>query len=288
MKIHAYRVQQAGPISLTQVLAHIHALPLDQRLVETTGVPTRVEEAVPGTDSWAVDFAAIRHEGPGRAAIDSPIEDFDLEEEEGFGHETALYFDAATQFATLQYNHYGPRVARIQNYLYTFARRLAGDGLDITQYGFGFTPVLKADASDRLNHMGIVKNIEISFYVPGVMAQPNAERQSLNSFLDNPLVGSADRIRLQISAGRARATSLAANHVRQIVSDLMGARDDVDALNITAQETEDSPKEAIDFIEARLEADIPVARVGRRYGRSERWAALRQAYDTWNTNGYFR
>jgi type IV pilus biogenesis protein CpaD/CtpE len=287
MKIHAFRVHQAGPISLHQVLEHIHALPLEERLIEISGVPLRVEESILGQDSWAVDFAAIRHEGPGRAAIDAPIEDFDLQEE-GFGHETAFYFDTATQFATLQYNHYGPRIARIQNYLYAFARRIAGDGLDITQYGFGFTPVLKADAAERLNHMGIVKNIEISFHVPGVMAQPDGERQSLNSFLNNPLVGSADRIRIQLSAGRARATSLAVNHVRQIVTDLMGARDDVDALNITAQETEDSPKEPVDFIEARLEADIPVAKVGRRFGRDERLSALRQAYDTWNANEYFR
>lgn len=288
MKIHAYRVIQAGPISLSQVFEHINALPLDQRLIDVSGIPLRVEEAAPGTNSWAIDFAAIRHEGPGRAAIDAPIEDFDLEEEEGFGHETALYFNATNQFATLQYNHYGPRIARLQSYLYAFARRIAGDGLDATQYGFGFTPVLKADAADRLNHMGIVKNIEVSFYVPGVLAQPDGERQSLNSFLDNPLMGSAERVRLQISAGRARATSLAVNHVKQLVTDLLGARDDVDALRITAQETEDAPKEPVDFIEARLEADIPVARVGRRYGRNERWAALRQAYDTWNANGQFQ
>ncbi|MET4244607.1 DUF6731 family protein [Bradyrhizobium sp. RT10b] len=288
MKIHAFRVIQAGPISLQDVFSHIHSLPLDQRLIDSNGTPLRIEEAVPGTSVWSVDFAAIKHEGPGRAAFDAPIEDFDLEDQEGFGHETALYFDASMQFLTLQYNHYGPRIARIQSYLYYFARSLAGEGLDTTQYGFGFTPVLKADAADRLNHMGIVKNIEISFYVPGMLAQQNTERQSLNSFLDNPLVGSAEKIRISLSAGRARAGSLAVNHVKQIVHDLLGARDDVDALNITAQESEEAPKEPVDFIEARLEADIPVARVGRRYGRPERWAALKQAYDTWNANGLFR
>ena len=288
MKIHAYRVLQAGPVSLAEVLDHIHGLPLDQRLVDISGVPLRVEDARPGQNIWAVDVAAIKHDGPGRASIDAPIEDFDLQEEEGFGHETAFYFDASSQFLTLQYNHFGPRIARIQNYLYGFSRRLAGEGLEANQYGFGFIPVLKADAAERLSHMGIVKNIEVSFYVPGVLAQSNGERQSLNSLLDNPLVGSAEKIRLQLSAGRARGMSLAVTHVHQLITDLLGARDDVYDLNITAQETEDSSKEPVDFIEARLEADIPVARVGRRYGRTERWAALKQAYDIWTTNGNFQ
>jgi hypothetical protein len=184
-------------------------LPLDQRLIDLSGTKLRIEEAVSGGNLWSVDFATIKHEGPGRAAVDAPIEDFDLEDQEGFGHETALYFDASTQFLTLQYNHYGPRIARIQSYLYHFARKLAGDGLDTIQQGFGFTAVLKADAADRLNHMGIVKNIEVSFNVPGVLAQPDNERQSLNSFLNNPLVSSAEKIRIQLSAGRARAGSLA-------------------------------------------------------------------------------
>jgi hypothetical protein len=234
-----------------------------------------------------VDFAGIKHDGPGKVSAVTPIEDFDLTEEEGFGHETAMCFDTQSKFMTLQYNHYGPRISRIQTYLYHFARTLAVDPNNPNE-GFGFTPVLKADAADRLNHMGIVKNIAISFYVPGVRAQPDGHgRQSLNSFLDNPLIGSAERVRLQLSAGRARPSSIAVNQVQSIVADLLGVRDDVFDLKVVAQENEDAPKEPVDFIEARLEADIPVARVGRRYGLQERWAALRQAFNTWNANGQF-
>ena len=67
MKIHAYRVFQAGPISLNQVFLHIQGLPLDQRLIDVSGTPLRVEEAIPGGNEWSVDFAAIKREGPGRA-----------------------------------------------------------------------------------------------------------------------------------------------------------------------------------------------------------------------------
>jgi hypothetical protein len=286
MKIHAYKVIQVGNVSLAELFAHVVALPLDQRL-KRGFYPLRIEDAVPAGNFWMVDFTGIHHEGPGKASAATPVEDFDLADEEGYGHETAMCFDSQSEFMTLQYNHYGPRMARIQTYLYQFARLLAVDGHDPNLHGFGFTPVLKPDAAERLNHLGIVKNIDISFYVPGVRAQPNEGRQSLNSLLDSPLVGSSERIRLQLSASRMRGTSLAVNHVKSLVTDLLGVRDEVYDLKITAQENEDAPKEPVDFIEARLEADIPVVRAGRRYGRPERWAALRQAFDTWAANGQF-
>jgi hypothetical protein len=98
--------------------------------------------------------------------------------------------------------------------------------------------------------------IEISFFVPGLLSHEASSQQSLSSFLDNPLVGSADRIRIQLSASRGRAASLAVNHARSIVSELIGIREDVLELHVLAKETEDSPSEPVDFINARLEADI--------------------------------
>jgi hypothetical protein len=73
--------------------------------------------------------------------------------------------------------------------------------------------------ADRLNRMQPIKNIELSLYVPGALAQPQGERQSLNSFLDNPLVGSAAKIRMQISAGRERGASLSVDDVRNLIRD---------------------------------------------------------------------
>jgi hypothetical protein len=241
VKIHAYQILQSGDIPLDEVFAHINALPLERRLREISGSPLRLETANKTGTSWYLDFTGIRHEGPGRASADSPVSDFDLADTEGFGHETAACFDAASGFMTLQYNHIGPRSSRIRNYLFGFVNEMVDDRG--TTRGFGFIPVLKPEAADRLNHMGIVKNIEISFFVPGILSQEASSRQSLSSILDNPLVGSADRIRIQLSASRGRAGSLAVNHVRSIVSELIGIRDDVSELNVLAKETEDSPSE---------------------------------------------
>ena len=73
--------------------------------------------------------------------------------------------------------------------------------------------------------------------------------------------------------------------VKEMVSELLGLRDDVSAIQIMGMETEDSPQEPLDLLEARLEADPPVVKTGRRYGRQERWAALMQTFDIWHGNG---
>jgi len=293
MKIHAYRIVPRGNITLDAVLEHLSALSLQQRLRTVSDVQMRLEEGVKQNNGWLLDFGMIRHDGPGRASATTPIADFDLQDDEGFGQETAAYFDPGTGFMTLQYNHYGPRQGRIQSYLYRFACALAGeteaDELPEARNGFTLVPVLKAEAANRLDRMGIVKNVEISFFVPGIVAQQGNTRQSLGSLLNMPLLGGAENVRIQVSASRGRAGSLIVNHVRQAVTDLLGLRENVAQLSVVAKETEDSPNEAVDFLEARLRADIPVPLgAGRRYGRDARLQALRQAFETWRANGQLR
>lgn len=251
-----------------------------------SGSQIRLETAEPLGNYWLLDFGGIRHEGPGRASIDTPIEDFDLSEQEGFGHETAGCFDG--QFLVLQYNHFGPRISRIREYLSLVSQELAGATGAGGEQIFSFVAVLKEDAHERLGQMGLVKSMEISFYVPGVVANNGSARPSLSGILSTPLIGTAAKVRIQVAASRDRGASLALNQVHQAIDDLVGLREDVSELQIVAKESEDAPSEPVDFLEARLEADIPVARTGRRYGRTDRWSALQQALETWRRNGQLR
>lgn len=287
MKIHSYKVFEQGPVALTDILNHLQGISLAQRLRNVSGAQIRLE-AVQSTGSiWLLDFGGIRHDGPGRASANQPIEDFDLQAHEGFGHETAACFDG--EFLILQYNHFGPRISRIREYLSQIGQQLAGPAGAGQGQVINFITVLKGDALDRLGRMGLVKSMEFSFYVPGVAAaNDGAARPSLSGLLSNPLIGTAAKVRVQVSAARDRTSSLVINHVQQAIDDLIGVRDEVSELQIVAKEAEDSPREQVDFLDARLEADIPVQRTGRRYGRAERWVALRQALDTWRANGQLK
>jgi hypothetical protein len=286
LKAHAYHIVPRGQVSLQQVFEHIEGVSLRQRLKVVSGVPMRLEFCAKQGRYWLLDFTLIRRKGPGRASPTTPVVDFDLAEDEGFGEETAAVYNPSTGFMVLQYNHFGPRQPRIQSYLYRHGLVVAGhaeqEELPGGQFGFDLHPVLTIEAADRLENLGIVKTISASFRVPGILARPEARRRSLSGLLDMPLMGGAQTVQFQISAGRGKEASLAPSRVKQAVRDLLSVREEITALSIVAKENEDAPREPIDFLDARLEAEVTVPLVGRRYPRAERLAALRQTFETWS------
>lgn len=70
-----------------------------------------------------------------------------------------------------------------------------------------------------------------------------------------------------------------------MTEELLGLGDEVEALEAVIKETDDSANEPIDLLDARLTADAKVTRAGRRYARSDRWAALAGALDNWTNTG---
>lgn len=286
MKIHAFRISQRGTITLEEVLTHISSLPLDDRLRDISGCGIRLEDGRQGTSSWFLDFGALQHDGPGRASPLDPIRDFDLEEHEGFGQETAAYYHINQKAFILQYNHFGPRISKIQAYLSDFARLLnkQAGGLATEDDGFMLIPILKPEAADRLKQMSIVKSIEIALFVPGVLASKFDFAPSLRQILDGPLVASAESFKFQLSVSRKKGKSLSLEHVKQLAKDLLGVRDDVSTIQITAMESDDAPREPLDLLEARLIADPVIRKSGRRYARDDRWSALKHTFDIWLDN----
>ncbi len=291
MKIHGYRVEPRGQIALDAVLNHLQALPLAARTRTVWEVPMRLETAIRQGAYWLLDFAMIRREGPGRGSIENPITDFDLRDNEGFGEETAGCFHRASGFMTLQYNHRGPRHGRIQSYLFRFAQLLAGlpEGDDEVERDNGFTllPILTAQAAARLDQMDIVKKIEMSFYVPRLAARAAHQRQSLGGFLELPLLGHAEKVKLEITASQRRGSSLNPRNIRRTVRELLGAREDLLSLNVVAKEADEDRGQAIDFLEERLVTDVSLVlrRGSRRYAKEDRFAELVRAFTQWRHDG---
>ncbi len=289
LKVHGYHVAPRQDVPLTQVLEFISNLQLARRLISVFGVPTRLESCREKRGFWLLDFTLIRDKGPGRSSPAEETQDFELAEGEGFGEETAALFDPATGFMTLQYNHYGPRSARIQAYLNAMARRAVnpqqhGHAPD-DPYGFDLNPLLTAAAIERLDDFELVKSISASFYVPGVRARPEARRRSISGFLDLPLTGGAEQLKFKISAGRKKENHLSKSRVVQAVRELLGSPDDLSDLTVIAKRNEDAPSEPIDFLDARVEADEAIVADGSRYPRRERQRALARVFKEWRDAG---
>src|SRR5215212_946265 len=162
MKVHAFRVEPQGVVTLPEVLERISKRPFRDRRVTEGKFAMRLEASRKRKKQWSLEFVLIRELGPGLAAMNAPLTDFDMADTDGFGEETAGFYDEQTNFMTLQYNHFGPRVGRIQSYLSAFAQKInPEEGL-----GFFFTPVIHPDAGDRLTDMRVVKKLEVTGYLP--------------------------------------------------------------------------------------------------------------------------
>ena len=255
MKIHAYKVVPRGQFALGDVLEHISGLSLEERLRTVAEGDIRLEAGNRAGRFWTLDFGGIRPDGPGRASRLRPIVDFEMNEDEGFGQETAALYNTQSGFMTLQYNHFGPRHGRIQGYLFRFARLLAGLAEDVPtddDHGFTLVPVLKRDAIERLNDANVIKNIDVQVFVPGILHADAARRRSFSAILNHPIFGNVESFQFRLAAPRRRGESLDVNELRRLATELLGLGDDVSTLQMTIKEAEEDPSEPLDLLDARL------------------------------------
>ena len=239
---------------------------------------------------WLLDFVKIRTSGPGKVSPSKPIEDFDMDDDDGFGEETCGFYNPALECLILQYNHHGPRPADIQSYIYRFCRAVSGkteaDEPADASDGIGLIPILRQDAYERLQRMGIVKRLTLTVQVPGILASNAGRMQALGQLLDNPIVASAQTVKLEITADRTRQNSLSVEGVKQVVTQALGLREDVSRLAVSGREDEIGPSEPIDLLEARLQANMSLhLGTAQRYERVDRFGAVRRAHDLWSDGG---
>ena len=239
MKVHAFKITARGDFSLDQVLAYINQIPLEERLRPIGGGDLRLEAAQKAGNVWSLDFGSIRSQGPGRASPTTPIADFDMNDDEGFGEETAAIFNTSTGFMAIQFNFRGPRSGRIQSYLFRFARLMGGlveDVPDDDDHGFTLSPVFKHGVVEQFNRAAVVKKFRMSIFIPGIAHAEHTTRQSLSSILDNPVIGSGANLNLEISAGRKKRSSLNIPAIRTMAREALGLGDAVQSLEAMIKE----------------------------------------------------
>jgi hypothetical protein len=118
MKIFAYRVHQRGPRSLDQIVTRLHGLALEDRYFAG---PVRLEDIGRRSGLLLMDFSRERGgHGPGRMSKRAALQNIQLGAGESFGEDTGIALDPQTGLAAVQYNHYGPRVTAIEDYLFAY------------------------------------------------------------------------------------------------------------------------------------------------------------------------
>lgn len=77
--------------------------------------------------------------------------------------------------------------------------------------------------------------------------------------------------------------------IKDAVRSLLGERANLTELKIIAREDEEAPAAPIDFLEARLQVDVPLVLNGaQRYPLEERWEALQRTFQSWRERELLR
>jgi hypothetical protein len=243
----------------------------------------RLEDANVRGDYVYLDFARPRTgHGPGHMAKSRPIQDFDLPDDEAFGEDTAVAFDPASGYAAVQYNHYGPRVSAIEQYLSVADRALGRDQL---QWGYEFGAYLKPDAYRRLRGFGLVHEVDFTVALPAVGDAEFAQGESVQGFLRAPLPQGVETMSVQLKAGRGRDSALGRRGVLGIAEDLMRLGPALKSGSVRGRRDDGQP-DWVDLVKDQLvtERDVRAGR-GQRFARPERWMALRDALGAWLATG---
>lgn len=293
MKIHAYRVVQHGPRSLGDVLKRLNALPLQQRVFSAARMDMRLESFADGGDYLYADFANPRSgHGPAIMTEDSPLQGIRIENGQSFGEDTSMVIHQPTGYVALQYNHSGPRIGRISQYLYAADKSFGGlkqpgDGeAELQRCGFDFGAVLTPNAYDKLGRMGIVRHFEFSVSLPGVRAQDRELGRSLSEILDGPLPEGVETISIAMSAGRPRDSKLGRNGVMRIVDDLQRLSAFVTDAKVKGKQDPKMRMDEVDLISDRLYRDVRISiGDGQRYSSQDRWQKIGETLHEWLSNG---
>lgn len=280
MKIHFYQIEITDSRdAVSDVLDRIRGLSLENRERDINDKTVFLERNNKQGGLYEMDFTQRRiQNGPGYSRRGEETVDFDLEDDAGFGEQTAAIW-SPRGYLVVQYNHYGVRPSTIGVYLEQFLDK--GDSAN--------RPILtlKPVISDRVyaKFIGSQRQTKLSCAINAGSITPEMAEA-------NVAFGAAQRLRDKTSAGKVEiSVSLGEDKrggplqgIKNMVESLIH-NESVSSLKIAIKEDLDATVEVLDLLEHRevvLVPDISLKMTdGLRYDYPSRIMALRGEFERW-------
>lgn len=283
MKVHAFKVEKSeGSTDITDIFQQIEAEDsLRNRIRVINKSEIRVESIEKRNGLWYIDFVRIRTDhGPGSVTRNNPIQGFNIDEDGGFGEETAALYDPNSGYMIIQYNHFGVRAGVIAEYFSQYDK----DMVNI----YTLKPKFDEDVERRLMNKTITKKLAFTIDVSRMTARDRQEGQALSDALAYGHNTGADKLKIEISVSGDKGRSLgelASDGLANLKGLLGNNPDVVSKLEVSGKDDRDSATEVLDLIGQRLSLEFKNLPVGKdlRYPKDERWDALLRSKNSWNT-----
>ncbi|WP_157903223.1 DUF6731 family protein [Cupriavidus malaysiensis] len=284
IKIHYFKVESYGAKTepLETLLGKLAAVDISDRTKNCNYIDVRLDHLTPPTADkayWLLRFSRFRNDNwPAVATLEEAAKDLELDEDEILSEETSMLYAPASQRAVIQYNHFGVRASKIQEYL--LQSGAYGEG------GHSLLPVLSSDALDKYADKKIVTAIDV--VIDDVSATDIAYfgGSGLQGAINQAVDGTARRMRVTFSVdARERKNQLDKGTVQKMVDKVLGRNGDNDKLVVSAKADEDDAVEELNLLESKkcveYNADSIPRTQGRRYSPDHMFALLEQAYREW-------
>ena len=286
MKIFAFALNTtATDLDIEQRLHEILVRPLLDRNMLLNKEHYRVEAIQKIRDFWCLDFIKIRMDhGPGKGGLTSHVQPFNLGNDEGFCEETAVLIHPQSKVMAVQYNHHGPRVGAIAEYIAFFDPAVP--------MMLQPTPYLDNLVEQQLVNKRIFSKFQMTFERTAFTAAEYAANSSLARAAQCAASLEGDRINIEVSVtGRDNTLGQQTLDIATLVLQKMRGMEEVaiSSAKLSAKENIDDRLEVLDLVAQRVYSKQTVATgPDRRYPQGARWDALQRAYAGWLRDGALR
>lgn len=284
MNVHLFKVVKSqGARPLTEVLAELQLMSLEERLRSVGINDMRLELAErPAADQkyWKLDFCKLRTQGPGRAGRQEVTKSFALGEGERFSEETALVYDAETEFVSLQYNHYGPRAQAIADYLSIFVPQ-----------GESYSLLLQLDPTAQARLKSKKQFTRLVYKVAPAKLSDAWKRNNVSMYKAieaQQTTYGGDWVCVEVALEQRSPTSLKLlDKIKGVIGLANEGDDAVRQLEIAGRDAAGENIDVVDLLTEKLVLSykgLPQDE-GFRVSAIDRWKCLEEAMRTWRSKG---
>ncbi len=284
MKIHFFEVEiiSSSDEMLSDVLDRICGRAIGNREREVNNKRVFLETCNRNEDAslYEMDFTARRTtNGPGHSRRGRQTEDFDLQDDGGFGEQTAALWSSLGYMA-VQYNHHGIRPAAIGYYLQRFLSR----GATQTPPQLKLKPVVDENVFARLLNSRMRKRFTVSVNAETITDAMAGDNVALRTIWQLRRYMQAGRIELTLSYGSDRRGGPLQN-VRETIRRLLNNRETLRSMKVTVESGLDDSIMVLDMLKQREFVEVPdrqlVQTAGLRYSYDSRIDAIRREFGRW-------
>ncbi|MBI3886622.1 MAG: hypothetical protein HY302_12970 [Opitutae bacterium] len=279
MRVDLYKVVMPSSFNLTKCVDRVFSKDLRYRNRQHGDDQMRLEALKKEGDLWYLDFVRIRMtQGPAKTPLRAPSTGFSLEPDEGFGEETAMLWNTATDWCVMQYNHHSLRPNSIAEYFTNYDAP--------SDYVVRFLPKIDPQILAKLRSKKIVTHFSIEVAPSEISNNDYDEGMSLISAAKNFEQHGADVVTIKLATrhGRGRSLNIDLEKIRDWISSVFAKekRDAVLAASASIKRVPNERAEPIDLLAHQISKTVHVEPgTDRRLPREVRWRELFLLHELW-------